>query len=49
MPGSFPSALDKPIVGPKTDVPLSTFAFLYSEIIQYYHRSAASIQDMENR
>jgi hypothetical protein len=44
----FPSVLDKPLTRPKTEVPLSTFALLFSEIVQYQRKSADTIQDIEN-
>eukprot|EP01031_Cornospumella_fuschlensis_P034937 gene34937-42312_t len=41
--------LDKPLIRPKTEVSLSSFAFLFSEIVQYYQNRVESIPDLEKK
>eukprot|EP00040_Diaphanoeca_grandis_P043589 m.9742 g.9742 ORF g.9742 m.9742 type:complete len:188 (-) comp7894_c0_seq1:334-897(-) len=44
-----PSILDRPIGRGKAEINLSTFAFLFSEIIQYSHKRVGSIPDLEKK
>eukprot|EP01039_Chlorochromonas_danica_P007734 gene7734-8545_t len=41
--------LDKSLIRPKTEVALSAFAFLFSEIVQYYQTRVESIADLEKK
>ena len=41
--------LDKPLIKPKSDVSLSSFAFLFSEIVQYNQNRVSSITDLERK
>eukprot|EP01033_Poteriospumella_lacustris_P019588 gene19588-14206_t len=43
------SILDKPLIRPKTEVSLSSFAFLFSEIVQYSQTRVSSIADLEKK
>jgi len=42
-----PLTLDKPIGKSKSDVNLSTFAFLISEVVQYSHKRCSNLADFQ--
>ncbi|KAJ1382585.1 trafficking protein particle complex subunit 5, partial [Ochromonadaceae sp. CCMP2298] len=41
--------LDKSLIKPKTEVSLSTFALLFSEIVQYSQNRVSSVSDLEKK
>jgi hypothetical protein len=41
--------LDRPLIRPKTEVSLSAFAFLFSEVVQYTQNRVTSVADLEKR
>eukprot|EP00039_Didymoeca_costata_P018940 m.335596 g.335596 ORF g.335596 m.335596 type:complete len:184 (+) comp17635_c0_seq1:209-760(+) len=45
----LPGILERPISRGRTEINLSTFAFLMSEIIQYSHKRSDSVPDLERR
>mmetsp|Transcript_11736 Transcript_11736/g.17779 ORF Transcript_11736/g.17779 Transcript_11736/m.17779 type:complete len:194 (+) Transcript_11736:75-656(+) len=44
-----PGILDRPLTKPKGEVSLSSFAFLFSEIVQYSQNRVTSIGDLERK
>lgn len=44
-----PGILDRPITKPKGEVSLSSFALLFSEIVQYNQNRVTSIGDLERK
>lgn len=44
-----PGILDRPIGKGKGEINLATFSFLFSEIVQYSHKRASSIPDLERK
>lgn len=41
--------LEKPLIRPRTEVSLSSFAFLFSEFVQYHQNRVSSISDLEKK
>eukprot|EP00301_Raphidiophrys_heterophryoidea_P000559 c10279_g1_i1.p1 GENE.c10279_g1_i1~~c10279_g1_i1.p1 ORF type:complete len:210 (-),score=53.70 c10279_g1_i1:340-924(-) len=44
-----PSILDKPVSKGKSEVPLSTFAFIFSELVQYSQTRVSNTSELETR
>lgn len=44
-----PNILDRPLPRGKTEVSLSAFAFLFSELVQYNQSRVGSVADLERR
>mmetsp|Transcript_118530 Transcript_118530/g.221455 ORF Transcript_118530/g.221455 Transcript_118530/m.221455 type:complete len:190 (-) Transcript_118530:24-593(-) len=44
-----PSIYDRPVQKPRTDVSLSAFAFLFSEVVDYCLKKVSAMQELEDR
>eukprot|EP00050_Salpingoeca_kvevrii_P008134 m.300998 g.300998 ORF g.300998 m.300998 type:complete len:185 (+) comp14589_c0_seq1:1-555(+) len=49
MASRAPGILDRPITRARGEINLSTFAFLFSEMVRYSHGRAQSIPDLEKK
>jgi hypothetical protein len=48
-PASKENILDRPLERRRTEINLSAFAFLFSEVVQYCRDRAATIPDLERK